>query len=81
MGEKVLILAKKIKKKSVPRKFTKKLFETYHTLTKKAVFMIKNKQKIDEKTYFGLKNEENSKYSLKRFEKSKLFAIVDNFVM
>ena len=81
VGEKVLILAEKIKKKSAPRKFPKKLFKSYNTLTKKAVFTIKSKQKIFKKTYFWLENEEYSKYSLKRFEKSKLFAIVDNFVL
>ena len=55
VGEKVLILAEKIKKKSAPRKFPKKLFKSYNTLTKKAVFTIKSKQQIDKKAYFWLK--------------------------
>ena len=36
---------------------------------------------MDKKTYYWLKNEENNKYLLKRFERTELFAIFNNFVV
>ena len=36
----------------------------------KTVFTIRNNHKIDKKTNYWVKNEENNKYFLKRFEKA-----------
>ena len=45
------------------------------------IFTIRNKQKIDKKTYYWIKNLKNNKYLLKRFRRHELSAIVNNFVM
>ena len=81
VGGKVLILAERIKKKSAPSEFYKEIVQNISYFNKKILFTIRNKQKIDKKTYYWVKNTKNNKYLLKRFEKSELFAIVNNFVM
>ena len=60
-GEKDLVLAERIKKKSAPGKFYKQTVQNISYFNKKIVFMIRNKQKIDKKTYCWVKNEENNK--------------------
>ena len=45
------------------------------------MFTIRNKKKIDKKTYYWLKNTKNNQYLLKRFKRNELFSIVNNFVM
>ena len=60
-GEKVLVLAERIKKKSAPGKFYKQTVQNISYFNKKIVFMIRNKQKIDKKTYCWVKTEENNK--------------------
>ena len=52
VGEKVLVLAKRIKKKSAPGKFYKQSVQNNFYFNKKTVLTIRNKQKIDRKTYF-----------------------------
>ena len=81
IGEKVLILAKRIKKRSVPGKFYKEAVQNISYFNKKMIFTIRNKQKIDKKTYYWIKNLKNNKYLLKRFRRHERFAIVNNFVM
>ena len=81
VGEKVLVLDERIKKKSAPGKFYKQTIQNISYFNKKTVFTIRHKQKIDKKTYYWIKNEENNKYLLKRFERSELFVIVNKFVM
>ena len=60
-GAKVLVLAERIKKKSAPGKFYKQTVQNISYFNKKIVFMIRNKQKIDKKTYCWVKTEENNK--------------------
>ena len=66
VGEKVLVLAKRIKKKKKKNQhlecFTNKLFKICRTLIKKTVFVVREKQKIDKKTYYLPKNEEKVNY-------------------
>ena len=81
VGEKVLVSVERIKKNVKLENFINKLFKIYHILMKKTVFVVRKKQKIDKKTYYWLKNEEKNKYLLKTFQRSELFAIVDNFVL
>ena len=81
VGEKVLVLVERTKKNVKLENFINKLFKIYRILIKKTVFVVRKKQKIDKKTYYWLKNEEKNKYLLKTFQRSKLFATVDNFVL
>ena len=61
VGEKVLVLAKRIKKKSAPGKFYKQSVQNNFYFNKKTVLTIRNKQKIDRKTYFwSPKKKKNS---------------------
>ena len=55
IGEKVLILAKRIKKRSAPGKFYKEAVQNISYFNKKMIFTIRNKQKIDKKTYYWIK--------------------------
>ena len=79
--KKVLTLAERIKKKSAPGKFYKQTVQNISYFNKKILFTIRNKQKIDKKTYYWVKNTKNNKYLLKIFERSELFVILNNFVM
>ena len=49
IDEKVLILAKRIKKRSAPGKFYKEAVQNISYFNKKMIFTIRNKQKIDKK--------------------------------
>ena len=81
VGEKVLVLVERTKRNVKLENFINKLFKIYRILIKKTVFVVRKKQKIDKKTYYWLKNEEKNKYLLKTFQRSELFATVDNFVL
>ena len=53
IDEKVLILAKRIKKRSAPGKFYKEAVQNISYFNKKMIFTIRNKQKIDKKCIIG----------------------------
>ena len=61
VGGKVLILAERIKKKSAPSKFYKEIVQNISYFNKKILFTIRNKQKIDKKTYYWVKNTKDLK--------------------
>ena len=63
-------LAERIKKKSEPGKFYMQTIQNISYFNNKTVFTIRNNHKIDKKTNYWVKNEENNKYFLKRFEKA-----------
>ena len=79
IGEKILVLAERIKKKSAPGKFYKQTVRKISYFSKKEIFTIRNKKLI--KTYRWVKNSKNNKYLLKRFQKHNFFAVVINFIM
>ena len=79
IGEKVLVLAERINKKSVPVKFYKQTVQNISYLKKKTVFTIGNKKKIYKKTYYWLKNTNINQYLLRRFQRNEIFSIVNNF--
>lgn len=56
VGEKVLVLAERIRKKSAPGKFYKQSVQTIPYFNKEQTFLITNRQKIDKITYYWLKN-------------------------
>ena len=51
VGEKVYILAERIKKKSAPGKFYKQSVHNISYFNKETIYIIRKKQKIDEVTY------------------------------
>ena len=56
IGEKVFVLAERINKKRAPDKFYKQTVQNIFYFNKKTVFQIRNKNEIDKKTYYWLKN-------------------------
>ena len=78
IGEKVYVLAERIKKKSAPGKFYKQLVQNISYFNKDTVFTIRKKQTIDNIMYYWVKSplaELN-----KRFSRSELFALKSNFL-
>ena len=79
IGERVYVLAERIKKKSVPGKFYKQSVQNISYFKKKKIFVIRAKQTIDKITYYWLKNSETNRNVPKRFFRSELFALRNNF--
>ena len=61
IGQKILVLAERIKKKSAPGKFYKQTVRKISYFSKKEIFTIRNKKLI--KTYRWVKNSKNNIYS------------------
>ena len=59
VGEKVYILAERIKKKSAPGKFYKQSVQNISYFNKETIYIIRKKQKIDEVTYYWAKSPLN----------------------
>ena len=78
IGEKVYVLAERIKKKSAPGKFYKQSVQNISYFNKDTVFTIRKKQTISSIRYYWIKNQfaELSK----RFSRSELFALKPNFL-
>ena len=84
IGEKVLVLAERIKKKAAPGKFYKQSVQNISYFNKEGTFTIRTIQPIDGIKYYWLKdaqNNENYKKLTKRFQRTELSAIRGNFVM
>ena len=78
IGEKVYVLAERIKKKSTPGKFYKQSVQNISYFNKDTIFTIRKKQIIDNIRYYWVKSslaELN-----KRFQRSELFALKSNFL-
>ena len=76
--EKVLVLAEIIRKKSAPGKFYKQTVQNISYFNKENIFFIRKKQKIRKISYYWLKDPQNKRLT-KRFQRTKLFAINNNF--
>ena len=76
--EKVLVLAEIIRKKSAPGKFYKQTVQNISYFNKENIFFIRKKQKIHKISYYWLKDPLNKRLT-KRFQRTKLFAINNNF--
>ena len=75
--EKVLVLAERIKKKNQRlESFASNLY-----FNKERTFSIRKKKKLDKIDYYWLKNLETNKNLTKKFQRTKLFAIKNNFSM
>ena len=81
IGEKVLVLAEQIRKKSAPRKFYKQSVQNISYFNKTETFVIRKKQKNDNIQYYWVKNAQNNKKLSKNFQRTELFAFRNNFVM
>ena len=79
IGEKVYVLAERIKKKSAPGKFYKQSVQNISYFSKDAILSIRKKQIIDDITYYWLKNTTNNKNLANRFSRSEIFTIHSNF--
>ena len=71
INKKVLVLAERIRKKSVPGKFYKQLVQNIY---------FNKEQKTDKIQYYWLKDEKYKKIE-KRFQRTELFAVNTNFIM
>ena len=80
ISEKVYVLAERIKKKSAPGKFYKQFVQNISYFNKEKIFTIRATQTIDKITYYWLKNTETNRKLTKRFTRTELFALQNNFL-
>ena len=78
IGEKVYVLAERIKKKRAPGKFYKQSMQNINYFNKETIFTIHKKKVIDNIMYYWIKTL-LTKLS-KRFSRSELFALKHNFM-
>ena len=79
--DRVLLLTEGIKKKSATGKVYKQSVQNIACFNKEQVLSIRTKQKVDKITYYWLKNVKNNKFLKKRFQRNKLFALKNNFIV
>ena len=79
IGERVYVLAERIKKKSASGKFYKQSVQNISYFNKEKMFVNRAKQTIDKITYYWLKNSETNRKVLKRFSRTECFALRNNF--
>ena len=79
IGERVYVLAERIKKKSASGKFYKQSVQNISYFNKEKMFVNRSKQTIDKITYYWLKNSETNRKVLKRFSRTECFALRNNF--
>ena len=77
VGEKVYVLAERIKKKSAPRKFYKQSVQNISYCNKEQVYTIRKKRLIDRIKYYWVKSSLTD--LPKRFQRTELFALRANF--
>ena len=77
----MLVIAERIKKEFAPGKFYKQSIQNILYFNKEKTFSIRKKQKIDKIDYYWLINLQNNKKLTKRFQRTELFAINNNFIM
>ena len=77
VGEKVYVLAERIKKKSAPGKFYKQSVQNISYFNKENIYKIRKKKLIDGIRYYWVKSSLTD--LPKRFQRSELFALRANF--
>ena len=78
IGEKVYVLAERIKKKSAPGKFYKQSVQNISYFNKDVVFTIRKKQVIENIQYYWIKSPMTNLPN--RFSRTELFALRSNFL-
>ena len=81
IGEKDLVLAERIRKKSAPGKVYKQSVQNIGYFNKEQTYVLRTKQKIDKIVHYWLKNSKNNKYLTKRFQRNEFLALKNNFTM
>ena len=79
VGEKVFILAERIKKKAAPGKFYKQSVQNISYFNKDRTFIIRRIRTIDGIKYYWLKDAQNNKNLATRFQRTEIFALRGNF--
>ena len=67
IGERVYVLAERIKKKSASGKFYKQSVQNISYFNKEKMFVNRSRQTIDKITYYWLKNSETNRKVVKRY--------------
>ena len=78
VGERVYILAKRIKKKSTPGKFYKQSVQNNSYFNKETIYIIRKKKIVDGIRYYWVKIPLTDLG--KRFQRTELFALQENFI-
>ena len=78
IGERVYVLAERIKKKSAPGKFYKQSVQNISYFNKETVFTVRKKKTIDNIKYYWVKGQFG--VIKKRFLRLELFALKSNFL-
>ena len=81
IDKKVLVLSESIKKKSAPGKFYKQTVQNIPYFNKKNHLYNNKKQTVKKKAYYWLKNEDKNQHLPKRFQRTELFALINNFAV
>ena len=68
VGEKVLILAERLQRKSALGKFYKQSVQNIFSFNKENIFIIRNKRKIEDKRFYWLKTQKTTNISTKGFK-------------
>ena len=79
VGEEVLVLSSRIKKKETPGKFYKSSVNNKTYFYRNNIFQITNRKKIDGKNFYWVKNRDNKKKFKFRLQREELFALSGNF--
>ena len=75
IGEKVLVLAERIKKKPTLRKFYKQSVQNISYFNKVKTFLIRKKQTTDKITYYWLRETQTNRKVSKRFQRTDCFLL------
>ena len=77
----VLVLAERIRKRLASGKFYKQSVQNISYFNKEKTFSIRKRQKIDKIDYYWLTNLQSNRKLTKRFQRTELFAINNNFII
>ena len=72
VGEKVLVLAERVRKKAAPGKFYKPSVQNISYINKNRTFIMRKTQPIDSIKYYCLKDAENNKKVIKKVPKNRI---------
>ena len=78
VAERVYVLAERIKKKSAPGKFYKETVQNISYFNKETVYIVRKRKEIDNINYYWIKSLLSD--LKKRFLRSELFALKENFI-
>ena len=78
VGERVYVLAERIKKKSTPGKFYKETVQTVSYFNKETVYIVRKRKEIDNINYYWIKCPLSD--LKKQFLRSELFALKESFI-